>query len=159
MNIKRRIIDSQLTSELFGKLDLMPYTHIVNRLGSEIIVNEDDNGKILAVAFLIDVIEEQLEDYKEKLCKDDYAALCEIHPKMIQKGTHIGVLESVIKGKNYGSHILEFLKENYYSLYLMSNGGTEDYWSSHGFTAIGNDVFAWSKMPIYGINQFKEAVI
>ena len=154
MTIKRRIIDTQVTSELFGQLDLMPFSHIVNRTGSEIIVNEDENGKILAVAFLVDAMEEKMEDYESVLCSEDYAALCRIHPHMIKKGVHLGVLESIIKGKGYGSEILEHLKNNYDSLYLMSNGGTEEYWSSHGFTAIGNGVFAWSKKPIKGVNQF-----
>lgn len=154
MTIKKRIIDTRVTSELFGRLDLMPYSHIVKRTGSDIIVNEDETGKILAVAFLIDVIEEKLEAYEDQLCTEDYAALCRIHPHMVKKGVHIGVLESIIKGKGYGSEILEYLKNNYDSLYLMSNGGTEEYWSTHGFTAIGSGVFAWSKKPIKGVNQF-----
>ena len=145
MTIKKRVVDTHVTSELFGRLDLMPYSHIVNRTGSDIIVNEEESGKILAVAFLVDVKEEKKEVYEDQLCQEDYAALCRIHPQMEKEGVHIGVLESIIKGKGYGSEILEHLKNNYCSLYLMSNGGSEEYWSTHGFTAVGNGVFAWSK--------------
>ncbi len=145
MTIKKRIIDTQVTSELFGRLDLMPYSHIVNRTGSDIIVNEDETGKILAVAFLVDAIEEKREVYEDQLCQDNYAALYKIHPQIQKEGVHIGVLESIVKGKGYGSEILNYLKNNYDSLYLMSNGGSEEYWSTHGFTTFGNGVFAWSK--------------
>lgn len=145
MNLIESKLDDKLINILSNRLKLMPNNYLKDCIGENIILSKDSNDNILSIAFIDNISADKFEHYNNYIPDCDYHYIKDsVIPNVIKGGIWLGVLESLVKGKYYGTEIVNYLKGKYNSIILFADGGADYYWIDQGFVSIGTGMFLWS---------------
>jgi hypothetical protein len=148
--IKELNLDESLILKLSGRMDLMPIDYLNACKGERVIVSLTPDKDVASIAFIHSIDKEQyIKEYCNMMPCGDFVWIRDnIIDKVKDNGIWLGVLESLIKGKGYGTQILNALKNKYDSIIVFADGGADYYWLKQGFKGIGTGMYIWAKLEM-----------
>lgn len=147
LEIKELNLDENLILKLSGRMDLMPIHYLSDCKGERVIISSTPDKDIASIAFIHPIEKEQyIKEYGNIIPYYDFVWIRDnIIDKVKNNGIWLGVLESLIKDKGYGTEILNTLKNEYDFMIVFADGGADYYWLKQGFKGIGTGMYLWSK--------------
>jgi hypothetical protein len=151
-----KISEVVLDNNLLEQIRTFNLTAISNEsleyyINKKIILVTDENNNITSIAFIRYNEEFSIaEDLKNDLGYDNKIAADKnyLQEKVINKlvnGITLDAVESITKGLNAGTKIVNYLKEKYNSILLYALAEATTYWNKQSFNNIEDCYYIWSR--------------